>query len=277
MIRLIREVWFNFKEYIVLVLLLVISLITLTLNEHSATKKIRTFAFGSFSIVSGIIHNYFNVSDIKGENEKLRLRNAELMMEISQLREYGILNNQLKGLLALKDSIKYKFTPSTIISKSYATAQSTFTINRGKKDNIEIGMPVLNGNGLIGIIYSVAEDYSIVRNLFNSNLRVIVKDERSRFQGILRWNGNYLTVTNLPKTADISVGDRIVTSELSSIISIPIPVGIVKEVLNPERGYFNDLIIEPLADLYSIEYVFVLSLTTAKIKNEIELNFFKNP
>lgn len=277
MIRLIREVWFNFKEYIVLVLLLVISLITLTLNEHSATKKIRTFAFGSFSIVSGVIHNYFNISDLKDENEKLRIRNAELMMEISQLREYGILNNQLKGLLSLKDSIKYRFTPSTIISKSYTTSQSTFTINRGKKDNIEIGMPVLNGNGLIGIIYSVAEDYSIVRNLFNSNLRVIVKDERSRFQGILRWNGNYLTVTNLPKTADISVGDRIVTSELSSIISIPIPVGIVKEVLNPERGYFNDLIIEPLADLYSVEYVFVLSLTTAKIKNEIELNFFKNP
>jgi rod shape-determining protein MreC len=277
MFRFIREIWSNFKEYIVLVILLLVSLISLTLNDHQSTKKIRTLAFGSFSVVSSLIHDYIKISDVKSENESLRRRNSELMFEISKLRDYGILNTQLKNLINLRDTLHYKLYPGAIVSKTYASSQSTFTINIGSKDSITVGMPVLNGDGFIGLIHSVSEDYSIVRNLHNSNLKVIVKDERSRFQGILRWNGSYLTVTNLPKTADINVGDRIITSELSSLVSIPIPVGIVKEVLNPEKGYFNDLIIEPLVDIYGVEYVFVLGLSKKVVNNNIELNFYRNP
>jgi rod shape-determining protein MreC len=277
MFRFIREIWSNFKEYIVLVILLVISLISLTLNDHQSTKKIRTFAFSSFSVISSLLHDYIKISDVKSENESLRRKNSELILEISKLRDYGILNTQLKNLINLRDTLHYKLYPGTIVSKTFAASQSTFTINIGYKDSVKVGMPVLNGDGFIGLVNSVAEDYSIIRNLHNSNLKVIVKDERSRFQGILRWNGSYLTVTNLPKTADINVGDRVVTSELSSLISIPIPVGIVKEVLNPEKGYFNDLIIEPFADMYGVEYVFVLGLTKKVVNNNIEMNFYRNP
>lgn len=277
MFRFIREIWSNFKEYIVLVILLVISLISLTLNDHQSTKKIRTFAFSSFSVISSLLHDYIKISDVKSENESLRRKNSELILEISKLRDFGILNSQLKNLLSLRDTLHYKLYPGTIVSKTFASSQSTFTINIGYKDSVKVGMPVLNGDGFIGLVHSVAEDYSIIRNLHNSNLKVIVKDERSRFQGILRWNGSYLTVTNLPKTADINVGDRVVTSELSSLVSIPIPVGIVKEVLNPEKGYFNDLIIEPFADMYGVEYVFVLGLTKKVVNNNIEMNFYRNP
>lgn len=274
--RLIREVWSNFKEYIVLIFLLIISLLLIPFNEHAATRKIRTIFFSSFSVVTSVYDDYLKVSNVKGENEFLRKRNAELVLEVSRLREYAFLNDQLKNMLSLKDTFNYKLFPAAIISKSFSTSQNTFTINLGLKDSIKTGMPVLTGEGFVGIVYSVSDDFSIVRNINNSNLKVIVKVERSGFKGILRWNGSYLTVTNLPKTADIEIGDRIVTSELSSIVSLPIPVGLAKEVLNPEKGYFNDLIIQPYVDMASVEYVFVLGLLQSKIKHNIELNFFRN-
>ena len=78
-------------------------------------------------------------------------------------------------------------------------------------------MPVINDQGLMGIIYSTSDDFSIARTLRNRDLKLTVKDERSRIDGIMKWNGEDLVMVDIPKTYDIKPGDRIITSELSSI------------------------------------------------------------
>ena len=88
---------------------------------------------------------------------------------------------------------------------------------------IKPGMPVINDQGLIGIIYSTSDDFSIARTLRNRDLKLTVKDERSRIDGIMKWNGEDLVMVDVPKTFDIKPGDRIITSELSSLISYACP------------------------------------------------------
>lgn len=276
MIRFFRNIWFNFKEYIVLIFLLILSLSFISINDSQSVRNLRTFVFGSFAGITSIFSDFINISNVKEENNFLRKQNTELMLQVNKLREYGIINEELKKLLAFKDTSKYDLIFSKVLSKSLSITQGTFTIDVGLKKNIKPGMAVVDANGLIGIIYSSSDEFSIVRTLKNTNLKLTVKDERSRVQGILKWNGNELVITNLPKTSDIKPGDRIIISELSTLINLPLPVGIVTKIINPEKGIFNDVVIKPFTDLVKVENVFVIKTIPSKIINEQELNFFKN-
>src|SRR3972149_3275315 len=241
MIRFFLSIWENFKEYIILVVLLVTSLFTLSLNKTPEVKNVRSIAFGSFAVVTSIVSDITNVAKIKGENERLRQINADLMLQINKLREFGIQNSELKSLLNLKDTTTLPLIAASIVSKSVTTSLSTIILNVGKKDGILAGMPVVNDLGLIGIVYDISDEYSIVRTLKNIDIKIAVKDERSRIDGIMKWNGDNLVIINVPKTFDVKPGDRIITSDISSIVPIPLPVGIAKGLTNLSTGIFNEV------------------------------------
>ena len=275
MLRFISSVWGNFKEYFVLILLLVISFISLSLNQNPAIKKVRAIAFGSFAASTAILSDIVNIAKVKGENERLREINAELMLQVNKLREYGVVNENLRKMIGLKDTLKYPLIPALTVSKSFTIAQGTITLNAGSDNGVKPGMPVINEKGLVGIIYATSKDYSIARTLKNFELKLVVKNERSRVDGVLKWNGEDLVIVNVPKTYDIEPGDRIVCSELSSIVSLPIPIGVVVGLQNVQTGIFNSVKIKPYADFSRTENVFVIGVIESKQKNDLELNFFK--
>lgn len=274
MIRFFTRLWEDFKEYIVLILLILISLILLSQNQSAGVKKVRTIAFGTFASVTSIFNDIFNTSSIKAENEKLRQINAELMLQISRLREYGIMGEGLKGLLALKDTTKLPLIPATIVSKSLSKAQGTVTLNVGSSDNVKPGMPVITHQGLVGIIYSASENFSIARTLQNVDLKITVKGERTREHAVMKWNGETLVMINTPKTYQIKTGDRIVTSEISSVVPIPIPVGVAGGLGDVETGIFNDITVIPYVDFFKAEYVFVIGIVHSREIDDLELNFY---
>lgn len=273
MIRFISSAWEKFKEYIVLVVLIIISLILLSQNNSQGIQKVRAVAFGSFATVTSVFSDIFNISNLKKENEELRRTNAEIMLQLSKLRESAIVNDDLKGLLALKDSTDYPLIIASIISKSLSKSQGTVTLNVGKSDGVKTGMPVITDKGIAGVIYSVSANYSIARTLNNVDLNLTVKCERTRENAVMKWNGDRLIMINVPKTFGLKKGDRVVTSEISSIVPVPIPVGIVAEVGNVEMGIFNEVTVKPFVDFQNVENVFVLGLVKDKEIDDIQFNF----
>jgi rod shape-determining protein MreC len=274
MLRSLSNLWENFKEYIVLVVLIIVSLVTLSLNQKPAAKKVKSLAFGSFATFTSVISDVFNIVGVRSENERLRKSNAELMLQVSELRKYGIENAELKQLLALRDTSKYPLIPATIISKSLSRSQSTFTLNVGKNNGLKPGMPVINDQGLVGVVNSTSDDFSIVLTLRNVDLKLTVKDERSGVEGIMKWNGSELVMVDIPKTYDIQPGDRIVTSPTSSIVDVRIPIGMALGISKIETGIFNEVKIKPYSDFIRAEHVFVISIVESKEKNGLELNFY---
>lgn len=272
MIRFFVSVWENFKEYIVLVVLLIVSLILLSQNSSQGIQKVRSIAFGTFASVTSVFTDIFNISNLKDENENLRRTNAEMMLHLSRLREYAIVNEDLKGLLALKDSSNFPLIPATIVSKSLTKSQGTITLNAGKNQSVKVGMPVITDKGIVGIVYSIADNYSIARTLTNVDLKVTVKSERTRENAVMKWNGEWLVMINVPKTFDLKNGDRIVTSEISSIIPFPLPVGLVYEIGNVEKGIFNEVKVHPFVDFQKVENVFILGIVKSKEIDDIEFN-----
>lgn len=272
MIRFFTSVWENFKEYIVLVVLLIISLILLSQNNSQGIQKVRSVAFGTFASVTSLFTDVFNISNLKNENENLRRTNAELMLQLSRLREYAIVNDELKGLLALRDSSNYPLIPVTVVSKSLTRSQGTMTLNAGKNQSVKVGMPVITDKGLVGIVYSISDNYSIARTLNNVDLKLTVKSERTRENALMKWNGEWLVMIDVPKTFDLKKGDRIVTSEISSIIPFPLPIGLVNEVTNVEKGIFNEIRVQPFVDFQKVENVFILGIVKSKEIDNIEFN-----
>ena len=275
MIKFLSNAWSNFKEYVILCLLIILSLILLSQNQNQKVQKVRAIAFGSFSTVSSVFSNLFNTARITEENEELRKANAELMMQISKLREYGITNEQLRGLVGLKDSSSLPLIPATVVSKSLSLTQHTITLNAGLKDSVKPGMPVINYSGLIGIVHSSSDDFSIVRTLKNVDLKLTVKNERSRIHGIMKWDGEEFIIVNIPKTFDFEIGDRIITSELSSIVPVPLPVGLVQEIDDVETEVFKRVKVKPFVDLLSVENLFIVGIVNSTQKQNLELNFYR--
>lgn len=274
MFRLLSYLWNNFKEYFVLILLLIISFISLSLNPKVELQNVRAIAFGSFAAASSVLSDLINTSSLRNENERLRNKNAELMLEVSMLRQYGIQNRELKGLIELKDTINKPLIPAVIVSKSLNQSQGSLTLNVGSENGVRKGMPVINDLGLIGIVHMVSDNYSVVRTLKNVDLKITVKDERSRVDGIMKWNGVESVIINVPKTFDFKEGDRIITSDLSSVVPVMLPVGVVKGLKNVETGVFNEVVIQSFVDFNETENVFILGVVQSKEKESLEMNFY---
>lgn len=275
MLRFLNSFWFNFKEYIILSVLVIFSLFIISQNQSPAVQKVRAIAFGTFASVTSIVSDIFNIKSLKKENEQLRETNAKLMLQLSKLREAAIVNDELKEMLALKDTSGFPLISASVVSKSFSRVQGTITLNVGSSDSVKVGMPVITDKGLVGIIYSVSSKYSIVRTLQNVDLKITVKDERTRENGLMKWNGEKLVIINVPKTYQIKKGDRIVTSELSSLVPFPIPVGVAAGSNNVETGIFNEIQVIPFVDFTKVENVFVLKTVASKEIDELELNFLK--
>lgn len=275
MLRFLNSVWYNFKEYIILTVLVILNLFIISQNRSPAVQRVRAIAFGTFASVTSVVSDVFNIKNLKKENEQLRETNAKLMLQLSKLREAAIINEELKGLLALKDTSGYPLIPASIVSKSMSRVQGTITLNVGKSDSVKVGMPVITDKGLVGIIYSVSDNYSIARTLQNVDLKLTVKDERTRENGLMKWNGDNLVIVNVPKTYQIKKGDRIITSELSSLVPFPIPIGVAAGSNNVETGIFNEIKVIPFVDFDEVENVFVMKTVTSKEIDNLELNFLK--
>jgi len=275
MLKQFSNFWNKFKEYIVLVILVIVSLFTLSINNNNSVKNVKTIAFSSFAFFSNIISNITTSTLIKNENVQLRKMNAELMLQINLLRQYGIENQELKRLLVLKDTTSLPLISASVVSKSFNTSTNTFTLNSGKNDGVIPGMPVINDFGFIGIVQNVSENFSIIRTLKNVDLHLTVKDERSRVNAILKWDGDNLILTNIPYTSDIKIGDRIVISEISTIVPISFPIGYIKSINYSSEDIFNKVILQPFADLTSIDNVFIIKMIQSSQVNGLELNYYK--
>lgn len=275
MFNILRYFWDNYKNYLILILFVTLSVSLLTLNDNPRVKNFRSFSFGLFSATTSFFQPLFNFNNIQSENTELRDKNAQLMLELNRLREYRRVADDIDSMKIQADTFSTQTVFSKIIFRAYSGNQLNLNIDAGRNEGIEAGMPVITPDGLAGIVYESSNEYSIVRTIKNSNLRLVVRNSGDGSQGILRWNGRDLLITNLPKTAVVNIGDVFVTSDVSSLVNLPVNIGYVKKVLNPEEGIFNDILLKSAVNVDQIDYVFVVKEIPSKIKRNVELNFYR--
>lgn len=274
MIEFAKKLFLSLKHYFLLLFLLLAASFLMSVSEMQGVQGVRKLAFASYSFFTNSLLSVTNFFIPTSEIESIKLKNAELMLENNKLRELIVQNEELKSLLGFKDTTSFDLEPAYVTSRFLSNEQVNFTINKGAGSGLKIGMPVITGKGLAGIITEVTSYSSNVQTIKNYDLKLVVRNDKGKYSGIMKWTNGKLLVKNLPKTAQIERGDRIITSPESSIVGFPVAVGYVKEIIDPEKGMFNDIVLIPAVDVDRIDYVFVIKHVYSKQRGGFELNYY---
>lgn len=270
MLQRIYDILFALREYVLLSVLLIVSLVLLSLNDNVQIKSIRSFT----TVVLGVgqdqlsfISNYFG---LKRENELLRRVNIELADQANQLREAKLENLRFRQMVGLRERSQYSLVAAKVIGKNLTLLRNTLTLDLGAVDSVREQMPVVSEAGLVGVVVAVSDHYSVINIVPNVDFRASVKVQRSRVDGILAWDGKTLRLKNVAKTLDVKSGDVLITSEYSSMFPQGIRVGIVSEVTEQEGTLFKSVTIAPAVDFVKLEEVFVVLATPNAERLELD-------
>lgn len=251
--------YFQLRNYFILSFFLLTSLILIFTNDNSNIKFIRSVSVGSIAILQetfSLIPNFFS---IQRENELLRQLNIDLSHEVNQLREARLENFRFRELLALRETTDVNIFPAKIVGRNLNILRNTLTLNKGKSEGVEVGNPVITGNGLVGRVLFVTDNYSIVQTLNNVDFKASSRLQRSRADGIFTWNGKNHELTNVVKTSDVKPGDVIITSEFSDAFPNNIKIGLVSKVSDASGKLFIKIDVVPFVNFAALEEVFIMS------------------
>ena len=260
-----------FKEYVVLALLTILSLVLLSLNDNPQIRTIRAYTVGFVGFLQSATSIIPNPFALEKENEILREQNVGLTDEVSRLREAKLENDRLRAMLELKEHSSYHLVAADVVGKTLDLLRNTITLNVGDHDGVKPNMPVVSETGLVGRIIATSRNYSVGQLMMNKEFRASAKIQRSRVVGIIAWDGGeYLGLRNVAKTQDIMVGDVVMTSEYSNVFPRDLKIGIVTNISEHEGGLFREIRVKPSADLLTIEHVFVLAAVPETERTRID-------
>ncbi|WP_291569419.1 rod shape-determining protein MreC [Clostridium sp. UBA4548] len=207
----------------------------------------------------------FSVNDIKKENEELRSRNSELENKVTQNVLLEQENQRLRGMLNFTDlRNEYNYIGCDIVGISGSNFLDGYVINKGKNVGIQKGMVAITGEGLVGQVTSVGDNWAIVQSLCNENIAVAGYElSTQESDGIVKgYKGNedkfLAQITGLSIKSQVSKGDTILTSGLGGIYPKGIKIGEVLEVEEDKAAVVKNAIIKPSVDFNKLEQLIIV-------------------
>ncbi len=206
-----------------------------------------------------LFKNYLFLVQTEKENETLKRMVNNLKNQTVRLEELERENQRLRNLLNFRKKIKTPMIPAEIIARSPTPWIVTFVVDKGTKDGIQQGMPVISENGVVGYIMKTTHFVSTVMVLTHYNCRVDAIIQRSRSHGVV---GGLLEgkcrFFDVLRTEDIKVGDRVVTSGFGNRFPRGLLIGKVSKVIKKTYGLFQEAEITPSVDYNKLEEVYIL-------------------
>lgn len=177
----------------------------------------------------------FHTTDLRSENAGLQKKVDELTAENSNLLQNQDEYERLKDLLDLKDEYSnYPTIAARIIAKDSGNWFNVFTINKGSKDGIQEDMNVIADGGLVGIVTSVGSNWATVRSIIddysNVSAEICSTSDNCIIAGNLKLidEGKISLVKLTDADNKVTVGDKVVTSEISNRFLPGILIGYVR-------------------------------------------------
>jgi len=266
----------DLKAYLIFSFIVLICLIMIFQNENVQVRFMRGAAVSIIGSIQSTFSLIPNVFQLEKENKQLRETNNTLSNEVSQLKESKLENIRLTQMLEFKQRTNYRMVTAKIIGKTLIQTRNNITLNVGGNDSITVGMPVITDRGLVGKIVATSSSFSIAQILLNKDLKISAKDQRSRVDGILSWNGeNKLQLKNVSKSSDVLVGDVVITSEYSNHFPAGIPIGYALTAGTVDN-LFKKIEVEPFVNFETLEEVFVLKYLSNEERQNFEKKFFES-
>lgn len=254
---------------LILVFLVVVSNIKIE-KWSEFTKPITSFANGiqgGFvyikNKISGNNSFFVDLDGLKSENEELKKQNTELEQK---LREFEIIkaeNSTLREYVNLTDKYsEYKSLPGYVIQYDITNYSKVIVINVGKRDGVDVNMPVISEKGLVGYVISTTDTTSKVQTIIDTASTVSSSVGTTKDSIITRGiigSNRELKATFLPTDATILEGDSLETSGIGGIYPKGIHIGTIKKVVETKNITDRYAIIETAVDFEKLETVLVIT------------------
>lgn len=123
-------------------------------------------------------------------------------------------------------------------------------------------MAVISDQGVIGIVEQVSENYATVMSLLHEESSINASIKGSAYFGSLVWNGKKLDrcqLYDIPKTANIQIGDSIVTGGMSSIFPPGILIGQISQFSVPQNSSFYAIEVSLSNEMPNLSQVYIIN------------------
>jgi len=159
------------------------------------------------------------------------------------IQENLFLKNKLESVSkkSSSDSIHdatFYYLNAKVISNNLSYLKNYLVIDKGIKNGLNKEMGVISSTGIVGIINNSSLNYSSVMSVLNIETKINAKVKRSSYFGTLEWDGSsskHLLLNDIPETADVKIGDSIITGGMSLIFPEGINIGVVSNLINQNK------------------------------------------
>jgi len=245
------------NQFVILFFILEIIAITLIIrNNRYHNSRYLVFSQEVSGNLSKKRNNLVQYLSLKEDNDRLIAENLRLK---NQLETFKSLRSK-NYLTEIPQNQRYTFLPATVINNSVNKQYNYITIDKGANDGIERDMAVIANDGVVGLVETVSENYSLLISLLNRNLKVSSKFKKNNYFGSFEWSGKSyrLAILNeIPLHVDVQKGDTIVTSGFSTLFPGGVPIGIVKD-FSINSGTFFTIQLQIAVDFKKLNNVYVV-------------------
>jgi rod shape-determining protein MreC len=248
-------------------------LISSQVQSRTGVPVLEGVTFGAFARVqqgiAGLVRgtrnswgNYVYLRGVRGENEWLRSRVAELEIKLQEQRSLAQRSERLQALLDLKPSVSVQTLAAEVIAGSAISGILTVTIDKGSSDGVMENMAVIAPQGVVGrVLGPVASHAARVQLLIDHHgpAAAGAVTERTRAGGMVvgRDDDPPLRMDLVSSTADVIRGDVVVTSGADGIYPRGFIIGHV-ETAQRGDGLYKAITVRPATDFRSLEQVLVV-------------------
>lgn len=281
-----RKSYFSSRNIIIFVTMLCIVSIIFTFENRTNISPVeKTLAYFVIPAQNGV--NVFgdwlgekvqfirDINDLEKINESLQVQVDQLQYDNKILEQDKTELERLRELYALdKRYADYPKIGAQVIGKDPSNWYQTIIINKGENDGLKLNMVVLAGSGLVGHITEVGPNFSKIQSIITDTSNVSAKIMRTSDLCIVKGDQTLISdsafcrVDYIGESANIVIGDEIVTSHLGSIYPPGILIGTIKQIEDDTHQMTRTAILKPAVDFKHLEEVLVINQVWDDSENE---------
>ncbi len=193
------------------------------------------------------------IADLENDLLLLRAKSEKMAALTSE-------NNRLRGLLGSAAKLQDNVIVAELVGVDPEPDRHEVIIDKGTTDGVFLGQPLLDAHGLMGQVIAVSLYNARVLLISDHTHSVPVQVVRSNLRLIAQGTGatNRLRLLHVQNTADIRVGDLLISSGLGGRFPVGYPVGVVERVEHRSDRPFAVVEATPSALLDRSRYVLLV-------------------